>query len=111
MILLDAKHKTQHRKHLNVMQEYADGDTQLHISFSPSFLNTSLSSVQTWFFSARNFFFHYGLALNPDKTEASCMGTAARLRSFNNLTSVQMFESVDSLSPSVILLRDTFSGP
>ena len=87
-------------------QQYAD-DTQLFISFSPSSLNTSLTSLQTCFSSARSWFFHNGLALNPAKTEAICMGTASRLRSFNNLTSVHIFDSDVPLSSDIKLLGVT----
>ena len=55
-------------------QQYAD-DTQLMLFISPSNLDNSLLNLQHCLSSLKSWFFHNGLALNSDKTEAICIGT------------------------------------
>jgi hypothetical protein len=57
--------------------QYAD-DTQLYISLEG---NGSVSAINDCFLTLRRWFDSNGLSLNPDKSEAIIIGTAARHRS------------------------------
>jgi len=90
-------------------QQYAD-DTQLMLFLSPSNLESSLVNLQQCLSSLRSWFFHHGLALNSDKTEVTCLGTAHRRQSLSSLTSVQVADASVSLSDHIKLLGITLDN-
>lgn len=90
-------------------QQYAD-DTQLFVCLSPSTLSTSLLSLQQCTSALTAWFFHNGLALNPGKTEAICLGTRPRRQSLSSLTSVPFFDTNVTLSDKIKLLGVTLDN-
>ncbi len=84
-------------------QQYAD-DTQLFVFLSPSTLDTNLAQLYACLSSIRGWFLQNGLALNPDKTEAICLGTVGRRKSLSQLTSVHVTDSLVDLSDHTKLL-------
>ena len=77
---------------------------------SPSNLESSLVNLQQCLSSLRSWFFHNGLALNSDKTEVTCLGTAHRRQSLSSLTSVQVADASVSLSDHIKLLGITLDN-
>lgn len=90
-------------------QQYAD-DTQLFISITPNTLDASLDQLLSCLSSLRGWFLQNGLALNPDKTEAICFGTAGRKKSLSELTSINVSGSQINLSDNIKLLGVTLDS-
>jgi len=74
--------------HDDNQQQYAD-NTHLFLSLSPASLSSSLCSLQRCVSSLHSWFLQNGLVLNSTKTEAICFGTSPRLKSLDNLTSIE----------------------
>ena len=90
-------------------QQYAD-DTQLLLFLSPSNLDGSLLNLQQCLSSLKSWFFHNGLALNSDKTEAICLGTTHRRQSLSDLASIQVADASVTLSDHIKLLGVTLDN-
>jgi hypothetical protein len=90
-------------------QQYAD-DTQLMIFLSPSDFDTSILNLQQCLSSLKSWFFHNGLALNADKTEAICLGTTHQRQSLSSLTSIQVADASVTLSNHIKLLGVTLDN-
>ena len=78
--------------------------------FSPSDLDGSLLNLQQCLSSLKSWFFHNGLALNSDKTEAICLGTTHRRQSLSNLASIQVADASVTLSDHIKLLGVTLDN-
>ena len=77
---------------------------------SPSNLDNSLLNLQHCLSSLKSWFFHNGLALNSDKTEAICIGTNQRRQSLSNLRSIQVANASVTLSDHIKLLGVTLDS-
>ena len=86
-------------------QQYAD-DAQLFLFLSPASLYSSLCSLPQCVSSLHSWFLHNGLVPNPTKTEAICFGTNPRLKSLNNLTSIEVAGTSVPLAYQVKLLGE-----
>jgi len=83
--------------------QYAD-DTQLLISFDDSDYISKLSLLKSCSESLYDWFLANGLALNPNKSNAILLGTAARKRTFNVVDHVTIAGERTELSNCVKLL-------
>jgi hypothetical protein len=90
-------------------QQYAD-DTQLHITLIPASLSASLDNLQNCLLSLQTWFVQNGLALNPGKTEAICIGTSSRRNSLQHLVRLQVLNSSIPLSDHIKLIGVTFDS-
>ena len=90
-------------------QQYAD-DTQLMLFLSPSNNDSSLQNLQKCLSSLKSWFFHNGLALNADKTEAICLGTTRQRQSLSSLNSIQVADASVTLSDHIKLLGVTLDN-
>ena len=77
---------------------------------SPSDLDGSLLNLQQCLSSLKSWFFHNGLALNSDKTEAICLGTTHRRQSLSDLASIQVADASVTLSDHIKLLGVTLDN-
>jgi hypothetical protein len=77
--------------------QYAD-DTQLYISLEG---NGSVSAINDCFLTLRRWFDSNGLSLNPDKSEAIIIGTAARHRSEGAIEAVTLGDVIIPTSDDV----------
>ena len=83
--------------HGTQQQQYAD-DTQLYIFLSSTSLTAQLSNLQSCIVSIQSWCIHNGLALNPTKTDAVCLGTSGRIASLGGPPILTM--SGSSIHPS-----------
>ena len=77
---------------------------------SPSDLDGSLLNLQQCLSSLKSWFFHNGLALNSDKTEAICLGTTHHRQSSSDLASIQVADASVTLSDHIKLLGVTLDN-
>ena len=84
-------------------QRYAD-DTQVFISLSKSNSPDRVSRLETALVHLTSWFYHNGLALNPEKSEAILLGTHPRNKSLDNVTQVCSFPCLTILSYWAVLL-------
>ena len=82
---------------LNLVQ-YAD-DTQIYMHMKSG--ETNVNSLEYCFNSVRQWFLLNGLQLNPDKSEAIQLGTAAKLRSGYRVSDISLGDHRLTLSSSV----------
>jgi hypothetical protein len=71
-------------------QQYAD-DTQVFISLSENNSPDRVSRLETALIHLTSWFYHNGLALNPEKSEAILLGTHPCNKSLDNITRVDVF--------------------
>ena len=91
----------------NVHQhQYADA-TQLFISLSPTHFSSEISNLACCLPALNSWFCIYGLALNPDKSDAIVLGTRQRSASYSSLTTVDVAGSRISLSDHIKVLGVT----
>ena len=83
--------------HGTLQQQYAD-DTQLYIFLSATSLASQLSHLQSCIASIQSWCIQNGLALNPTKTDAICLGTSGRIASLGGPPALAV--SGTSISPS-----------
>ena len=84
-------------------QQYVD-DTQVFISLSKSNSPDRVSCLETALVHFTSWFYHNGLALNPEKSEAILLGTHPRNKSLDNITQVDVNGSPIPISDSSIKL-------
>jgi len=65
-------------------------DTQLHLAMRVDNTASGLSILAACTTDVKQWYVQNGLQLNPDKSEALCMGTATQLRVVSSLTSVSV---------------------
>jgi retron-type reverse transcriptase len=85
------------QSHCTLQQQYAD-DTQLYIFLSATSLASQLSHLQSCIASIQSWCIQNGLALNPTKTDAICLGTSGRIASLGGPPALTV--SGTSISPS-----------
>ena len=90
-------------------QQYAD-DTQVFISLSKSNSPDQVSRFETALVHLTSWFFHNGLALNPEKSEAILLGTHPRNKSLDNITQVDVNCSPIPISDNIKLLGATIDS-
>ena len=90
-------------------QQYAD-DTQVFISLSKSNSPDRVSRLETALIQLTSWFYHNGLALNPEKSEAILLGTHSRNKSLNNITQVEVNGSPIPISDNIKLLGVTIDS-
>ena len=90
-------------------QQYAD-DTQVFISLSKSNSPDRVSRLETALVHLTSWFYHNGLALNPEKSEAILLGTHHRNKSLDNITQVDVNGSPIPISDSIKLLGVTIDS-
>ena len=90
-------------------QQYAD-DTQVFISLSKSNSPDRVSRLETALVHLTSWFYHNGLALNPEKSEAILLGTHPRNKSLDNITQVDVNGSPIPISDSIKLLGVTIDS-
>ena len=90
-------------------QQYADG-TQVFISVSKSNSPARVSRLETALIHLTSWFYHKGLALNPEKSEATHLGTHSRNKSLNNITQVEVNGSPIPISDNIKLLGVTLDS-
>ena len=95
---------------LNVdQQQYAD-DTQVFISLSKCNSPDRVSRLETSLVHITSWFYHNGLALNPEKSEAILLGTHPRNKSLDNIAQVDVNGSPIPISGSIKLLGVTIDS-
>ena len=90
-------------------QQYAD-DTQVFISLSKGNSPDRASRLETALVHLTSWFYHNGLALNPEKSEAILLGTHPRNKSLDNITQVDVNGSPIPISDSIKLLGVTIDS-
>ena len=90
-------------------QQYAD-DTQVFISLSKSNSSDRVSRLETALVHLTSWFFHNGLALNPEKSEAILLGTHPRNKSLDNITQIDVNCSPIPISDNIKLLGATIDS-
>ena len=90
-------------------QQYAD-DTQVFISLSKSNTLDRVSRLETALVQLTSWFYHNGLALNPEKSEAILLSTHPRNKSLDNITQVDVDGSSIPISDNIKLLGVTIDS-
>ena len=90
-------------------QQYAD-DTQVFISLSENNSPDRVSRLETALIHLTSWFYHNGLALNPEKSEAILLGTHSRNKFFDNITQVDVNGSPIPISDNIKLLSVTIDS-
>ena len=90
-------------------QQYAD-DTHVFNSFSKSNSPDRVSRLETALVHLTSWFYHNGLALNPEKSEAILLGTHPPNKSLDNITQVDVNGSPIPISDSITLLGVTIDS-
>ena len=90
-------------------QQYAD-DTQVFISLSKGNSPDRASRLETALVHLTSWFYHNGLALNPEKSEAILLGTHPHNKSLDNIAQVDVNGSPIPISDSIKLLGITIDS-
>ena len=90
-------------------QQYAD-DTQVFISLSKSNTPDRVSRLETALVQLTSWFYHNGLALNPEKSKAILLSTHPRNKSLDNITQVDVNGSSIPISDNIRLLGVTIDS-
>ena len=90
-------------------QQYAD-DIQVFISVSKSNSPDRVSRLEAALIHLTSWFYHNGLALNPEKSKAILFGTHSRNKSLNSITQVEVNGSPIPISDNIKLLGVTLDS-
>ena len=90
-------------------QQCADG-TQVFISLSKNNSLGRVSRLETALVHLTSWFYHNGLVLNPEKSEAIILGTHPRNKSLDNITQVGVNGSPIPISDNIKILGVTIDS-
>ena len=94
----------------NVDQQQYANDNQVFISLSKGNSPDRVNRLETALVHLTSWFYHNGLALNPEKSEAILLGTHPRNKSLDNITQVDVNGLPIPISDSIKLLGVTIDS-